>query len=318
MKQETIATDYLKTICWYNNAIVDWAAGGKLYLADQKQLGEEYYRFGDAAIISANGQYAFIYKRLGTKGLLLKDGKLIREINRSYYCSEAYEYPAAFIDFKGKTYLVHCPLEYCRLDVEDVETGALITDVPGREPLDVFHSRLEVSPDGAYLMVKGWYWHPVDTVNIFNIADCMANASLLDDSGIYIANSAEVCTASFISNSKVLIGTSDELLDDEELVAIGKQQIGIWDIIQNKIIHTATVNVPFGNLFAINEQLAWDTYQYPKIINIKSGEVVDEAPSFNSGMQNSSISEGQPQIIFNRQTKQLAISSKECITVFTP
>ena len=66
-----------------------------------------------------------IFTSLGTKGLLLKmPHQLIREVNRSYYCADAYEYPAVFYqNSQIRTFLIHCPQEYCRLEVEDVETG---------------------------------------------------------------------------------------------------------------------------------------------------------------------------------------------------
>jgi hypothetical protein len=32
MKRETITANYLKTICWFDNSIIDWGNGGKQYL----------------------------------------------------------------------------------------------------------------------------------------------------------------------------------------------------------------------------------------------------------------------------------------------
>jgi hypothetical protein len=40
---------------------------------------------------------------------------------------------------------------YCRLDIEDLETGERLTAAPGREPGDFFHSRLAVAVDGIDL-----------------------------------------------------------------------------------------------------------------------------------------------------------------------
>src|ERR1700730_12266803 len=110
MERKTITAGFLKTICWLDTEIVDWASSGQLYSLDEKekQLWKSYYAYDFASsIISYDGQYAFIYKKLGTKGLLLKGGELIREINRSYYCASSYEYPAVFVTIKEITYLVH-------------------------------------------------------------------------------------------------------------------------------------------------------------------------------------------------------------------
>src|ERR1700744_852527 len=170
MKISTITANYLKTICWKDNMIIDWAAGSVCSLDGKVTQLEIVYSFSfDSAINSLDGSYAFIYQKLGTKGLLLKNGELIREINRSYYCADVYEFPAAFITFENKTYFIHCPVAYNQLDFEDVETGEIITNIKGRKPDDRFHSRLEISPEGKFLMSKGWVWHPLDAVMVFNI-----------------------------------------------------------------------------------------------------------------------------------------------------
>ncbi|MBT2564421.1 hypothetical protein J7E50_19710 [Pedobacter sp. ISL-68] len=321
MKRQTIPTNYLKTICWFNNAIIDWASAGKQYTPDGKtdQLGENSFNFGDSAIISADGQYAFIYQKLGTKGLLLKNGALLREINRSYYCADVYEYPAAFVTLNSKTFLIHCPSEYCRLDFEEVETGQIITNSEGRNPADFFHSRLEISPNGKYLMSKGWFWHPWDAIKVFDIEECIQNPKLLDESEFYPNVGVEIATASFIDDHKVLLGSSDEeAINDELLKNLPPKHIAIWDINLNQISKPVKMNIEFGNLFAINDQYAWDIYGFPKIISLKTGEVVDEDRSLSSGLQNSSIIrniEELPKVAFNQKTKQLAITNGDSIEI---
>ena len=312
----------MATISWFENTIVDWANTGKQYFLDGtvKQLWPYHYGFGDAAIVSNDGVYAFVYKRLATKGLLLKNGELLREINRSYYCSDAYEYPAIFITINKSTYLVHCPIAYNQLDFEDVESGELITNSKDRKPSDVFHSRLEISHDNSLLMSKGWYWHPLDVVNIFNIEDCIRAPTMLDNAKISDDMGTEICTASFIDSDKVLIGSSDEVYNDED-AKLPPKSIAIWDLKTNQISSPTAVNSEFGNLYSIDDDFAWDLYKYPKIINIKTGDIVDSEESVNSGTQRSSIIhslDSHPQIIFNRETKQIAISGKERIEVLTP
>ena len=74
-------------------------------------------------------------------------------------------------------------------------------------------------------------------------------------------------------------------------------------------------------MFAINDHFAWDMFKFPKIINIKTGEVIDKCENINSGEQRSSIlsySRRSPQIVFNRHTKQIAITGDEKIEVLTP
>jgi len=321
MLRQSIQTNFLKTICWVNDSIVDWASAGMQYTLDGKarQLCEYTYGFGDSAITSADGQYAFIYQKLGTKGLLLKNGKLLREINRSYYCANVYEYPAAFVTFEHKTYLIHCPLKYCRLDFEDVETGQIITDTEDRNPSDFFHSRLEISPNGKYLMSKGWFWHPYDTIRVFDIMECIQQPKLLDQSQIYPNVGTEIATASFIDDNTVLIGSSsEEAINDDLLENLPPNHIAIWDIQSDQVSKPVKMDIEFGNLYAISDQYAWDIYKFPKIINIKTGEITDRDETIVSGLQNSSIIhhlEELPKVAFNQQTKQLAITNGDSIEI---
>lgn len=315
MKRQTIKTNFLQTIDWLNGNIVDWVSAGQEYSLDgqQRQLAKCHYAFSfDGSITSQDGQYAFIYKRLGTKGMLLKNGEMIREINRTYYHAETYEFPAAFFTFENKTYLAHCPIDYCQLDFEDVETGEIISNVHGRKPSDIFHSRLSISPDNKYLMVCGWAWHPVDTVELFEIAECFKNPLLLDKSSLFPDFGTQINSASFIDNERILLAASDEEPFDDELPPILPQKnIAIWNFTKTEISTPVKVDGEFGNLFAINDKQAWDMFKFPKIINIQTGTIESKLEDINSGLQSSSILgediEKFPQICFDKQTSQIAI-----------
>jgi hypothetical protein len=314
MIRYTIKTNYLKTIDWLNGKIIDWASAREEYSLDgqKQQRGRYHYPFGgDGSITSPGGQYSFVYKRLGTKGLLLKNGEILREINRTYYFAESYEYPAAFFVWDKVTYLVHCPIDYCRLDFENVETGEIVTNIPGRNPSDIFHSRLSISPDGKYLMVRGWVWHPLERVELFDIAACLKDPLLLDASSIYPNFGTEVNSASFIDNERILIASSDEdPFDDETPPTLPQKHIAIWNFLSNDLSVPVKINGDFGNLFAINEKQAWDMYNYPKIIDIQTGEIESRMEDINSGLQSSAIFSDItkfPQICFDRQTGQIAV-----------
>lgn len=315
MTRQTIETSSLRTIDWFDGNIIDWASAGQQYSLDgqQKQLAKYHFAFSfDGSITSQDGQYAFIYKRLGTKGILLKNGELIREINRTYYQAEAYEFPAAFIIFENQTYLVHCPIHYCQLDFENVETGEIVSNIQGRKPSDIFHSRLSLSPDNKYLMVCGWAWHPVDTVELFEIAECFKNPLLLDTSSLSPSFGTQINSASFIDNERILLAASgEEPFDDEVPAALPQKHIAIWNFIKNEISIPVKVEGEFGNLFAIDDKWAWDMFKFPKIINIKTGIIESKAEDIDSGLQTSSILyndiEKYPQIRFDRRTAKIAM-----------
>lgn len=324
MQRRTIDTDYLSTIDWYDNKIVDWNSAGTQYLpnGETKRLGK--YSFGfqcDSSITSENGEYVLIYQKLGTKGLLLKNGELLREINRSYYQSSVYEFPAAFFTFEDRTYLIHCPIEYCRLDFEDVETGEIITKNSQRDPQDFFHSRLEVSKDGKHFLSKGWFWHPMDFIELFDIEQCLSDPNLLDK-GIPIPNIAsEICSASFIDNNQVLIcASNEEAWNDENNGPVPPGHIAIWNIGTNEISKAIKINGKVGNIFAIDKNKCWDIYEYPKIIDLATGEIIDKMEDVFSGKQASSIIqhlEDLPKVAFNNLTKQIAIANNNKIDILS-
>ncbi len=222
----------LQTINWYEDKIVDWSNAGTLYALSGQKRQLNNYTFGfnfDSAIHSVNGKYIFIYQKLGTKGLLIKDGEILREINRSYYHANSYEYPAPFLTHNKKTFLVHCPISYCQSDFEEVETGEIVTNIKTRNPSDVFHSRLEISQSGNYLLSKGWVWHPIDVIQIFKIEDCILNPMLLDKLDHSFPNvGSEICTASFINDLEILVGSSGEVIDDDNLANVPVKSLAIW------------------------------------------------------------------------------------------
>jgi hypothetical protein len=319
MKHIELTANYLSTIDWLGDTIIDWVSGGTQYTLDGqiKQTLPYHYGSFDRAIASTDGVYAFIYKNLATKGLLLKNGEVLREINRPYYCAEVYEYPAAFITIDSTTYLIHCPVSYNQLDFEEVETGKLITNISGRNPADVFHSRLEVSPDETTLLCRSWGWHPVEFIEVFNIADCIKTPQALDIYPVFFPDGAQICTASFIDNDNILIGSSDELINEENII-IPQNSIAVWNLKTQELSRPMKIAGEFGNLFAIDNNTAWDMFKYPKIVDIRTGEILDKADHINSGDQCSTIlsnSEYYPQIVFNRQTKSIAIAGKDKIDV---
>jgi hypothetical protein len=283
------------------------------------------YGFGrqfDRAISSPGGEYTLLYHNLGTKGLLLKGANtLIREVNRSYYHADAYEYPAAFFKKGDRTFLVHCPLEYCRLDVEDAETGEIVTMRSDRQPQDFFHSRLEVSPGGCYLISKGWIWHPIDAIARYFIPDCLNNPLLLDASPLTGMEegaenpdseeddqSFEFSTASFISDELLLMGLPGL-----------NTSIGIWDMTSSRIVRRMAIQGQYGHLLAIDEYWAWDLYLHPKLINLQTGAIDWTAEDIDSGRQTSSIIRGMvlPAVAWDREHGRLAIGGENKVDVLS-
>ncbi|MBX7224983.1 MAG: hypothetical protein K1X55_03070 [Chitinophagales bacterium] len=327
MQRQTLQTDHLQTMSWFNDTLVDWAIAGKQYSLNEpiKKIGKYHFGFNfDSSLISDSGVYAVLYQKLGTKGLILKNGEILREINRSYYHADVFEYPVAFVTAKNKkTYLIHCPNKYCQIDFEEVETGEIITKHADRNPSDFFHSRLEVSPNNTTFISKGWAWHPYDFVEVFDIEACLQNPLLLDKSKISPDVDAEICTASYINDDLILIGSPNdtESFNDEPSEKLKNGQVAIWNIKTNTITNIVSTNFPIGgHLTAIDEKYAWDLFDYPKIVNYQTGQVEEKLEDISTGRQVSSIIHhlgNIPKIAFNRTTKQVAISNKDKIEILT-
>jgi hypothetical protein len=278
-----------RTICWHPPGFIDWASGGRYYGLDAAGRDQVMQSFSgvewDAAVASADGRYALIVARKGTKGLLLRDGELLREVNRSYYQARAYEYPSAFFEHGGRTYLAHCPREYNRLEFEDVETGEIPTDIPEREPSDVFISRLLVSPGQTRLLHQGWVWHPFGVVEAFDIGACLRDPRLLDESTLRPATGSEISSASFLDEDTVLLAATDQGLHDEGEPP--PDQLAWWNLRTGELSAPVAAPGPRGLVVAISRELAWDLYEHPKLLNLTTGAVEQRWESVNSGRQNS-------------------------------
>lgn len=322
--KKTILKHALQTVDWIGDEVVDWAKAGSTYSSSGKTGQLQTYHFGyhfDSAISTGDGQYVFLFERLGTKGLLLKDGEILREMNRSYYKADAYEYPACFVRHNKTTYLVHCPDRYDTLEFEEVDSGKVVTRRT-RVPLssDSFHSRLQVSPDGKRLLSRGWIWHPVDIVQEFVIADCLSQPKLLDKVDFERPKTGkEINTACFIDGENVLLGTAgEEELDDVAPEVMPPKSLLVWNLGDNSLSRPVMPEAEFGNLTVIDGNLAWDTYAYPKIIDYRNGEIVAACKEIDSGKQRSSIigfQEKPPPMAFSANRRRLAIAGEASLAI---
>jgi len=233
----------IRSLCWRGDELVDWVGGGRSFALDgTERLSSVYYadRF-DAATASPDGCFAVIYERLGTKGLLLHNGKMLRELNRSYYHAEAYEYPVAlFHEPAGRLLLAHCPEKYCRIELEEAETGLPLTASDKRRPSDFFHSRLAASPHGKRLLSAGWVWHPWSAVVCVDVSRAIVEPDHLDH-GDHLPYSKNVClaeesSACWLDDDCIAVAASGEPEDPEDSADAGAgprllpQGLAVYDL----------------------------------------------------------------------------------------
>ena len=319
------------SLVWDGDELVDWVAGGLRYSLD----GTVYdpcrtygYRF-DHCVVSPNREFAVILERLGTKGLILnKKGDLVREINRSYEDADVYEYPITFLTLPDTSIgIAHCPDEYYRLEIEEVSSGKRLTGRPAVN-IDYYHSRLAVSPNSHNLLSAGWVWHPLDFLQIYNLGEVYAKPSTLDELFEHelLQKVVEINNAAFIDDENVIFTTAHGSEKAEESVGtdskdlsktLSSNSIAVYDLTNRAFRSTAFLKEQAGTLMPLGS-LVVGFYQYPKLIEVSTGEIIIKWPEINSGEQNSSIIghlDTIPPLALDARNKRFAVASKEVITV---
>ncbi|ATB27025.1 hypothetical protein [Melittangium boletus] len=277
-----------QSLCWSGDALVDWVSGGLRHGLDGETL-DPHVRYGyrfDAAVMSPDGRYTVLHERLGTKALLLREGELVRELSRSYYHAEVYEYPVALWTLPGgRTLLAHCPDEYCRIELEDAETGEWLTrrDSP---PVDVFHSRLQFSRDGRFLLSAGWIWHPVNAAHVFDVTRALEQPSTLDSPVEFSLGDGfvEIHAAAFGARDTVLLEC--EGLDEAEP---GRTHLVVYSPTERRELSRVPLQEPAGTLMPLGERYALCLYQHPRLIELATGRVEERWPELETGRQCGSI-----------------------------
>jgi hypothetical protein len=312
--------------------------GGRAFALD----GAEYraavnygYRF-DAATASPDGCFAVIYEKLGTKGLLLNDGQIVRELNRSFNHAGAYEYPVTLFNAPdGRLLLAHCPTDYCRLELEEAETGKPLTDIAARKPSDFFFSRLAASPSGTRLLSAGWHWHPWDEIVHIEVGAALANPLLLDNPDsvrrlfpdIYPPEESNAC---WLGDDCVAIAHSENLdnFEEEENSAetppkphVPPRSLAVYDLVSGTCLHIHQFDEPLGTIFAVGSGHILSLYRHPKLIEIATGKTLHVWRGLNTGLQTRSIMLGlekesmPPPYAFSAVHNRFAISNGDTVTV---
>jgi hypothetical protein len=332
--QSSFSATGVRSLCWRGDELVDWVGGGRVFTRDgtERPAKVRYaYRF-DAATASPNGRFAVIYERLGTKGLLLDDGRIVRELDRSFYHAAAYEYPVAlFNDPEGRVLLAHCPGNYCRVELEEAETGRPLTTSPDRKPSDFFHSQLAASPHGKRLFSAGWVWHPLSLVVCFDVGQALADPRHLDSGdelprsfNPYLTDEGSAC---WLDDDCIAVATSTEPgqngVEDDAEPRVCRYSLAVYDMTNRTCHRTFEFDEPLGTILALGKRHIFSLYRHPKLIDLSTGEVVHVWTELQSGLQDGSIMlglEGEakpPPMAFDPAGKRFAIVNRDTVTVIT-
>ena len=323
------ATD-VRTLDWDGDELVDWRGGGRRFALDGSwSKPNVYFAYSfDAAVASPSRQYIALYKKLGTKGLIIdRTLRHVREINRSCYHAEVYEYPVALVRlFDGREVLVHCPEEYNRLEIEEIETGRRLSRSEARKPEDIFHSRLAANAAGTRLISAGWVWHPFDVVAHFDLRRAVADPATLDTSDNRFNGPAEATSAAFADDDTLLIWhapDADDFTDEEDAAkgpCLRAGTIASYDLAAGRFISVAPVDSPVGRLMPVGREHVVGFHGHPRLIHVSSGRVVHEWPDVACGNHGSSIIHHlppAPAIALDPVRRRFAVAQKDAIAVVT-
>jgi len=317
----------IKSLRWHGDSLIDWVAGAAIYHLDGKvePVRVNYaYRF-DAAVTSPSGRFAVIYEKLGTKALVLDKGKVIREINRSFYYANVYEYPIVLFRLPdGREVMAHCPEQYCRLEIDELATGERLTKSDNRKPRDLFFSRLATNTEGTMLLVAGWLWHPMDVVTVYDIEAALKGPQTLDGQGIGIWVVSDDNSATFLNNQTIAVAEFSEKEeyeneDDENPRRVYESRtFRVYDLASRKQISSIETEKVIGTFMPLDSSTIVSFFEYPKLVSLETGKILHEWTELKTGKQTSSIIWGiepVPPLALDPSHRRFAVATEEGIEV---
>jgi hypothetical protein len=112
----------VRSLAWAGDGLVDLVGGCQQVTADGAPVDRRVnWAFGfDRAIVASSGSTQILYMALGTKAAVVAGLRVVSELNRSFYCSDSFEYPITVFALRdGRQVIAHCPDEYNRLELEE-------------------------------------------------------------------------------------------------------------------------------------------------------------------------------------------------------
>jgi hypothetical protein len=328
-----IAAKQVRSLVWSGDSLIDWVAGGAVYRLDGSyDRGRVSYAHKfDAAVTSPGTDFAVIYVKAGTKGLLLKNGQIIRELNRSFYHAAAYEYPVCLLVQEGRTLLVHCPDQYNKLEIEDAATGERLTCRSTRV-VGFFHSRLSANPSGTRLLSAGWVWTPVDVVAYFDITRALRDPDHLNGHGSYPPHAfsfglPQIASAAWQTDTNVILTACQEPEDSDWSAEADMETpnrlrpcgIAVHDTASNTMLSSCVLDSPAGTVMPVGDTHVVGFYKHPRLVRLTNGAVEHAWPAISSGTQLSSIiwSQSVPPLALDPANARFAIAQEEGIHVIS-
>lgn len=316
-----IACREISTLAWDGDNLIDATSNLRIHLDGTRtnRLFNIGYPFDRGqALRTPETLWTIAYENRGTKAALLKNGRIHRELNRSFNCAKAFDYPLAIAEASpGRAVIIHCPHSYDTVEFEDAETGEMLASrkSDGME----FHSRLAVSPDARNLISAGWFWHPICGLWLCTIRDSQRDE--IDPSHDFAFSfGAEIDSAAFLGNDRIVVSTNAEVVNEEVPAnGLGPLHLGVWSIANRRWESTVPINEPTGLMMPWREWVV-SFHDHPKAIELATGSVVQTWDLLYSGRQVGAIELGDPApppMALDALNGRFAIADLEGVTVIS-
>jgi hypothetical protein len=205
-------------------------------------------------------------------------------VNRSFYHANSFRFPVhLFQGPQGATLLAHCPDDYNRLELENALTGERMTASDLRNPQDYFFTGLTTNPSASRIASAGWYWHPWNAVEVFDLRAAISNPIALDRPTCEIprvlAESAEESAAAWLTDDLLLVSSSSEPEESHFESKLPEPRLrpnglSILDVTRGKYVRAFQFDEPIGAMMPVGQALVVAFHRHPRLISLATGETL--------------------------------------------
>ena len=128
---------------------------------------------------------------------------------------------------------------------------------------------------------------------------------------------ADVASATFLADDRIALSILPDVNHSKEDL-LGKSQINIYEPKKEAIVHQVGLDLDRVTLLPTqDERYVWDVHQYPKIIDLYSGEVIAAAAEVKIPFTFSPFVTEEGPYALHANGQQLAVGQEEGIVVLT-